>query len=111
VGYDVQFSDNAIKALKKIDRYQSKILLSWIEKNLVGCDNPCLYGRALVGDKKDYWRYRVGAYRIIADIQDKLVRIEIINVAHRAQGDGSLVLFRQHKRTVPLCSCRITKYM
>ena len=79
MGYDVQFSDNAIKALKKIDRYQSKILLSWIEKNLVGCDNPRLHGRALVGDKKDYWRYRVGAYRIIADIQDKLVRIEIIN--------------------------------
>ena len=85
MGYDVQLSDNAEKDLQKIDRYQAKIIISWIEKNLRGCDDPRLHGKPLVGDKKDYWRYRVGAYRIIADIQDKLVRIEIITVGHRRE--------------------------
>ena len=83
MGYTVQLSDNAEKDLRKIDRYQAKIIVSWIEKNLEGCDDPRLHGKALVGNKKDFWRYRVGAYRIIADIQDKLVRIEIITVGHR----------------------------
>jgi len=83
--YDVRLSENARKALKKIDRYQASIILSWIEKNLVGCENPRLHGKALEDDKKGYWRYRVGSYRIIALIQDKLVLIEIINIAHRRE--------------------------
>ena len=83
--YDVVFSEKALKALKKIDRYQTKIILSWVEKNLAGCSNPRQYGKALVGDKGDYWRYRVGSYRIIADIQDNFVRIELINIAHRRE--------------------------
>ena len=44
------------------------IIYGWIEKNLVGCDNPRLYGKALIGNQKGYWRYRIGVYRIIADI-------------------------------------------
>jgi mRNA interferase RelE/StbE len=85
MGYEVLFSGGARKALKKIDRYQSRIIISWIEKNLAGCDNPRLHGKPLFGDKKDFWRYRVGAYRIIANIEDNTVRIEIINVAHRRE--------------------------
>ena len=85
MGYNVQLSENALKALKKIDRYQAKIIISWIEKNLVDCDNPRLHGKPLISDKNNYWRYRVGAYRIIADIRDNLVIIEIINIGHRKE--------------------------
>ena len=85
MSYDVQLSETARKALKKFDRYQAKIIISWIEKNLLGCSNPRLHGYALVGDKKGYWRYRIGSYRLIADIQDDTVLIEIINVAHRRE--------------------------
>ena len=83
--FAVRYSDNALKALKRIDKYQVKIILSWIEKNLIECENPRLYGKPLVGDKKGYWRYRVGAYRIIADIMDNEVIIEIINIGHRQE--------------------------
>lgn len=85
MSYCVKLSDNARKALKKIDRYQAKIIISWIEKNLDGCENPRIHGKALVGDRKGFWRYRIGAYRLIADIQDEIVLIEIINVAHRRE--------------------------
>ena len=83
--YAVDYSLRAIKELEKLDRHSLAILYGWIEKNLVGCDNPRLYGKPLVGDKKGLWRYRVGDYRIIADIQDSLVRIEIIRVGHRRE--------------------------
>ena len=85
MGYDVQFSDKAMKSLKQIDRYQAKLVLSWIEKNLIGCENPRLYGKALVGDKRGYWRYRVGSYRLISEIDDGKIKIDIINVAHRRE--------------------------
>jgi mRNA interferase RelE/StbE len=85
MNYDVQLSDKAKKSLKQIDKYQAKIIVSWIKKNLVGCDNPRLHGKALVGNKKGYWRYRVGSYRIIADIDDIKITIELINISHRRE--------------------------
>ncbi|MDD4698932.1 MAG: type II toxin-antitoxin system RelE/ParE family toxin [Oscillospiraceae bacterium] len=83
--FNVVFSDRALRSLKKIDKYHAKIIIGWIEKNLIECENPRLHGKALTGDKKDYWRYRVGTYRIIADIQDKQINIHIINIAHRRE--------------------------
>ena len=84
-GYRVQYADDALGALKKIDRYQAKIIVAWIEKNLVGCENPRLYGKPLTANLKGLWRYRIGAYRVIAEIQDKIVTIEIIDIGHRRE--------------------------
>ena len=81
--YNVIFSEYAVKTLKKIDRYQSRLILSWIESNLHGCSNPRIHGKSLAGDKKGHWRYRIGAYRIIAKIDDNKIIIEIINIGHR----------------------------
>lgn len=81
--YRVQYEKNALKTLKKLDRYQRVLILSWIEKHLQGTDNPRFSGKALKGSLKDYWRYRVGQYRIIADIQDEKITIMIVAVGHR----------------------------
>lgn len=83
--YKVQLEDRAVKALKKIDRYQSQIIIAWILKNLEDCENPRQYGKPLTGDKKGYWKYRVGVYRLIAEIKDEQVKIAKINIAHRRE--------------------------
>ena len=54
---------------------------AWIKKNLEGCDNPALKGMPLKGDWGGLWRYRVGDYRIISQIDEDEVRI--IKIAHR----------------------------
>lgn len=71
------------KALKKMDRNISALLISWINKNLANTDNPRKYGNALSGDYKGFWRYRVGDYRIIAMIKDEEILISIIESGHR----------------------------
>lgn len=83
--YTVEYSSRAVKVLQKLDRPTALMIYGWIEKNLVGCSDPRAHGKALTGDKKGYWRYRVGAYRIIAEISDKHVKIGIINIAHRSE--------------------------
>jgi mRNA interferase RelE/StbE len=83
--YSVTYSKTADKELQKLDKHTASIIYGWIDKYLEGCDNPRLHGSALVGDKKGYWRYRIGSYRMIADIQDNIVRIEIIHMAHRRE--------------------------
>ena len=85
MGYNVQLSDGAAKNLEKMDSFHATIIISWIEKNLQGCENPRSRGTPLVGDKKGYWRYRVGDYRIIAEIQDTIVLIDIIRIGHRRE--------------------------
>lgn len=81
--YEVIFTNKAEKSLKKIDPSHQKIILSWIKNNLVDCEEPRIQGKALTGDKKGYWRYRVGAYRLITKIDDGQLIIIVINISHR----------------------------
>ncbi|MBQ3451469.1 MAG: type II toxin-antitoxin system RelE/ParE family toxin [Selenomonadaceae bacterium] len=48
-----------------------------------GCENPRAKGKALEGEWEGYWRYRVGNYRLVAEIQDDKIIILIINVDKR----------------------------
>jgi mRNA interferase RelE/StbE len=83
--YAVIYSKIADKELQKLDKRTASIIYRWIDRHLEGCENPRLHGKALVGDKRGYWRYRIGAYRVIADIKDEIIQIEIIHVAHRRE--------------------------
>ncbi|MBU5669879.1 type II toxin-antitoxin system RelE/ParE family toxin [Peptoniphilus sp. MSJ-1] len=81
--YKVKFSNKANKIFKKIDRPIQKLIISYLENNLEGCENPRAIGKALVGNKKGLWRYRIGNYRLICEIKDYDLIILIINLGHR----------------------------
>lgn len=83
--YRVLYSAHAEKTLRKMDRSTAAFLLSWIEKNLVGCENPREKGKALTGDKTGCWAYRIGDYRILADIGDDFLLIEVIVIGRRQE--------------------------
>lgn len=81
--YLVRYEKRAQKTLKKMDKFQASMILSWIEKNLVDTDNPRQHGKGLVANRSGEWRYRVGDYRIIADIKDEVVTILIVEIGHQ----------------------------
>jgi mRNA interferase RelE/StbE len=81
--YKVMFEKVADKQLQKINITHQRIIVNWISKNLEGTEGPRVFGKPLKGNRKDYWRYRVGDYRIIADINDGEVRVLIIGIGHR----------------------------
>lgn len=83
--YQVKFSKQAIKELQKLDRQVVRIIKNWVSKNLVDTVDPRVYGKALTGNLKGVWRYRVGDYRIFADIQDEELTIFLFEVAHRRE--------------------------
>lgn len=56
-----------------------------IRKNLEGCENPRLHGKGLTANRSGEWRYRVGDYRLIADIQDRDVVILMLHIGHRRE--------------------------
>lgn len=83
--YDVVFSKIALKQFKKMDNYTKLMLINWIEKNLSNCEDPRIHGKALKGNLKNQWRYRVGDYRILCDIEDDKLIILVINIGHRRE--------------------------
>jgi len=83
MSYKVVYTKKAIKSLKKIDKAQQRLIIAWIEKNLIGTEDPRALGKGLKGNLKAYWRYRVGNYRILADIEDDEIKVIIFNIGHR----------------------------
>ena len=81
--YRVFYTKRAEKDLKKLDLYTHKLITSWLQKNIEGCDNPRIHGKALKANLKGFWRYRIGDYRIICDIQDDKLIVAAITIGHR----------------------------
>ena len=53
--------------------------------NLFDSDNPRLHGKGLTANRLGQWRYRIGDYRLICDIQDNKLVIVMIDVGHRRE--------------------------
>ena len=83
--YDVEYSKTAMNTIRKMDSSTSKLIRTWIEKNLINTKNPRIKGKALTGDLKGLWRYRVGDYRILAYIQYDKIVILILDIGHRSK--------------------------
>ena len=81
--YKVAFTDRAIKQLKKLDKQTSALIIGWIEKNLEGCENPRIHGKGLTANRIGQWRYRIGDYRIICEIEEKEITILVLEIGHR----------------------------
>ena len=83
--YKVEFSIDSANYIRKMDNSTRATLLKWINKNLVNCEDPRVHGKSLTGNKKGIWRYRVGNYRILCDIQDEILTILVLEIGHRSK--------------------------
>ncbi|QTJ44178.1 type II toxin-antitoxin system RelE family toxin [Dolosigranulum pigrum] len=83
MSYQLMLSNKVRKQLKKLDPPVAEMIIRWLKANVDGVDNPRKHGKALTGEYKDLWRYRVGNYRIICDVRDRELIILALAVGHR----------------------------
>ena len=83
--YQVEVTTRFEREFKKLDRYTQRIIKSWIDKNLVNCADPRQHGKALTANRSGQWRYRIGDYRLICQIQDQELIILALSVGHRRE--------------------------
>jgi mRNA interferase RelE/StbE len=84
--WKIEIVPSAIKELDKLDRQVAKRILKFLHKRVASLKNPRSIGDALKGSKfGEYWRYRVGDYRIITKIEDNFLLIIVLRVGHRKQ--------------------------
>jgi mRNA interferase RelE/StbE len=88
--YKVEYTQSALKSLKKLDKLTALFIVAWVRKNLEGCADPRVHGKGLEANHSGKWRYRVGDYRLIADISDEKITILILNVGHRRDIYGKI---------------------
>ena len=83
--YRIMIPDNVNKKILKFDKNTRKLLYDYISKNLKNTENPRLHGKALTGNLKDLWRYRIMDYRLIVNIQDEQLIIVAVDFNHRSK--------------------------
>lgn len=83
--YKIVFSERALKQLKKIDKHIASLIIGWLEKNIKGSENPRIHGKGLVENRSGQWRYRIGDYRVICEIQDDKVVVLVLEIGHRKE--------------------------
>lgn len=83
--YQVLTTERFEREFRKMDRYTQRMLKAWIDKNLVGCEDPRQHGKALVANRNGQWRYRIGDYRLICAIEDERLVILALSVGHRRE--------------------------
>ena len=79
----VSFSPTAEKTFGKLDRAVQLRIKKLIDTRLQTDEDPRRLGEAYTGPLKGYWKYRVGDYRLVCEIQDKLVHILVIAIGDR----------------------------
>lgn len=81
----VRFHPDAARELKKLDRKAAARIFKTLETRIAPLDDPRTLGAPLKGEHEGYWRWRIGAYRVIARIEDERITILVVRVAHRRE--------------------------
>lgn len=83
MSYKLEFVPQAVKQLKKLDKYQAALISRWLYQNIDGIENPRKSGKALSGNKASQWRYHIRNYRAIVEIEDDCLVVLAIQIGHR----------------------------
>jgi mRNA interferase RelE/StbE len=80
----IEFAESVAKQLRKLDPATARRLTRYLRERIAPLQDPRSIGAALKGDELgQFWKYRVGDYRIIVEIVDREMRIVVVRVGHR----------------------------
>ncbi|ASV33358.1 addiction module toxin RelE [Candidatus Williamhamiltonella defendens] len=81
--WKIKYADSALKSLKKMDRQNAKRIVDYLDKRIASSDDPRIFGKSLKGDLGEFWRYRIGDYRVLCEIFDEELIILVATIGHR----------------------------
>ena len=82
-GWRIETTAQFDKSIRKLDRAVAARIIEYLE-DLLTLEDPRQRGKGLTGDRAGYWRYRIGDYRVIAEIRDSALVILAIDASHRS---------------------------
>ena len=86
MAWQIKFDDASMKDLAKLDKQIARRITEFLRERVAVLDDPRSIGEALKGSRLGiYWKYRVGDYRIIANIEDGALRILVVRIGNRRE--------------------------
>lgn len=80
----VEFATPALRELDKLDRQVGRRIVAFLHDRVVARGDPRGFGQALKGSELgELWKYRIGDYRVIVEIEDRVLRVLVVRVGNR----------------------------
>lgn len=86
--WTIEYSEKAARELLKLDRQAAKRIKRYLDERIATDEDPRRFGDALSENLSGLWKYRVGDFRVIVDIQDSIVLVLVLRVGHRSNVYG-----------------------
>lgn len=83
--WKVEYASSVQKEIRRLDPQTKQRIRTYLEQRLMTTADPRQLGKPLKGQFSTLWRYRVGDYRIVCDLDDHVLTILVLRVAHRRQ--------------------------
>jgi len=85
LAWTIEYAETARRQLRKLDKAAARRIVDFLDERVAPGEDPRRLGKALKGPLGDLWRYRVGDFRVICDIQDRVLTILILQVGNRRE--------------------------
>lgn len=85
MAWKVEITKDAKAALNRLGATEARRVLKFLFERIQGRDNPREIGEALKGNLREFWRYRVGDYRIFCRLDDNVITVFVVHVGHRKE--------------------------
>jgi len=85
MAWKVEISPTALKQLNNFDRPDSRRILKFLRERVEKLDDPRTIGGRLQGTLSEFWKYRVGDYRLICSLQSDRLVVLVLRIAHRRE--------------------------
>jgi mRNA interferase RelE/StbE len=83
--WTIDYTQSAKNQLKRLDQPIARRILDFMDNRVAKHEDPRALGKSLTGSLGTLWRYRVGDYRIVCEIQHSAVRILVVRIGHRRE--------------------------
>ncbi|ACL74299.1 type II toxin-antitoxin system RelE family toxin [Thioalkalivibrio sulfidiphilus] len=83
--WTIEYAQSAKKSVKGLDPPTRRRIRDYLEQRVAALQNPRGLGAPLKGEFSELWRYRIGDYRVICELQDEKLVILVIRIAHRRE--------------------------
>lgn len=85
MAWTIEYAETAKRQIRKLDKLAARRIVDFMDERIARSDNPRESGKALKGSLGDLWRYRVGDYRVLCDIQDGVLTVLVLQIGNRRE--------------------------
>jgi mRNA interferase RelE/StbE len=85
LAWAIEYAETAKKQLRKLDKSVARRIVDFMDERVSQGDDPRTLGKALKGSLGDLWRYRVGDYRILCDIEEQVLTVLVLQIGNRRE--------------------------